>query len=206
MGAATEYYVDPTNGNDTTGDGSVGTPWATVQKALNTITQDTTNGDRINLRDTSDDVLSSALSFATYGTPNVDYPLIIQGYTTSAGDGGIGGISGGGSVAIIDSTSIDAVILIDLHLHNCGSAVVVRLDNWGTIYNCEVDNTTGDGIECDQYLISNCYVHNVGGRAIEVANGVVYGCYVENGTNDCTAAIQLGPGCRLSYTIVLVDR
>lgn len=33
--ATVNYYVNTSTGNDTTGDGSIGTPWATLQKALN---------------------------------------------------------------------------------------------------------------------------------------------------------------------------
>lgn len=31
---ATDYYIDGTNGNDSTGDGTIGTPWATIQKGV----------------------------------------------------------------------------------------------------------------------------------------------------------------------------
>ena len=41
----TKYYIDP-GGNDTTGDGSIGTPWATWAKALATVT---TAGDTIHV-------------------------------------------------------------------------------------------------------------------------------------------------------------
>lgn len=42
----TTYYIDYKNGNDTTGDGSTGTPWKTLNKALTTVS----NGDTIKVR------------------------------------------------------------------------------------------------------------------------------------------------------------
>ena len=112
--ALTEYYVAPSSGNDTTGNGLTdGTAWATVQKALDTITAGA-GGDRINVKNDSgtDDVLASALTLATYGAPTNAAPLVIQGYTTTAGDGGIGGISGNALVPIISLGTEDYVSFI----------------------------------------------------------------------------------------------
>ena len=89
--AKSEYYVDPLNGSDTTGDGlSDGTAWQTVQNALNSITKNTTDGDRINVKDTADDVLTAPLQFGAIGSYSLTYGLLIEGYSTNAGDGGVG--------------------------------------------------------------------------------------------------------------------
>ena len=55
----TNYYVDPGSGSDVTGTGTVGSPWASVQHALDNITRDATNGDQINIKAGTADVLSS---------------------------------------------------------------------------------------------------------------------------------------------------
>jgi hypothetical protein len=126
-GTPTDYFVDPNAGDDGTGDGSVGNPWATIQNALDTITRDSTNGDRINVQSTTDDVLGSALSLATYGTPAFGAPLVFQGYTSSQGDGGVGGISGNNSVHIFNAAGTDHIYFIDMHLHNTGSNDIFTL-------------------------------------------------------------------------------
>src|SRR5690242_15767610 len=105
MASPSDYYVDPLNGNDSTGTGTSGNPWQTTQKALNTITRNTTNGDRINIRNTASDVLTGALSFATYGTPTTVAPLILEGYSSTAGDSGIGTLDGNASFIALDFSS-----------------------------------------------------------------------------------------------------
>jgi hypothetical protein len=200
MAALTETYVDPVSGNDTTGDGSIGTPWATVQKALDTITRDSTNGDRINVKDSGDDTSSAPLDFTTYGTTlNNNSPLVIQGYTSAAGDGGIGGLSGGGSVSI-QNTVNNYVHYFDMHLHNCGSAAVISAatQRYSIFANCEIDNTSGDGINIDiNNRVIFCHIHNIGGYGVRCRSDVAF-CYLANGTNDFNAAIYIDGTGQLS--------
>ena len=85
----TNYYVDPGSGSDVTGTGTVGSPWASVQHALDNITRDATNGDQINIKAGTADVLSSPLTLATYGTTSATAPLSFRGYTSAAEDGGV---------------------------------------------------------------------------------------------------------------------
>jgi len=128
MAAPTEYYVDPGSGNDSTGDGlSDGTAWATIQHALDTITQGAV-GDRINVKSGTADTLAAALDIATnYGSPSQTAPLIIQGYATSAGDGdfeagtGIGEVDGDGSYGMF-AAATNYVYVRHMKVHNCGSA------------------------------------------------------------------------------------
>lgn len=47
--ATTNYYVNDATGNDTTGDGSSGTPWATLQKAFNILSGVHTGGQTVNI-------------------------------------------------------------------------------------------------------------------------------------------------------------
>ena len=94
--ALTNYFVDPAAGSDDTGDGSIGTPWASVQHALDSITRDATNGDQVNIKSGTADVLAATLDLTTYGTPTATAPLVLRGYTSAANDGGVGVLSGGG--------------------------------------------------------------------------------------------------------------
>lgn len=208
MAAPTNYYVDPQNGNDTTGDGSIGTPWQTVQHALDTITRDGSDGDQINIRDTADDVLSAALSFTTYGTPSDGAPVIFRGYTSAANDGGVGGLSGGGSVAIVTSTGLDSIHFIDMHLHNTGSNTIVQIDNGCLFARCEFDNSTGDGIDGDLgNVVIDCYFHNIGGDGVDIQGNGVFFCTFENETNDFVRAILISgsSSCIVLGNIVKVD-
>ena len=184
--ALTETYVDPSIAGDS-GAGTSGDPYGDLQYALNTMTRDGTNGDRINIKAGSDEVLSAALSLATYGTPTNGARLLFQGYTSTAGDGGIGGISGNGSYSLFSSAP-NYVGLIDMHIHNSGSATVMNLNSYCYTQNCEIDNTTGNGIVTgSNSQIVNCYIHNCGAIGCDTAIGcMIIGCHFENGTNDFT--------------------
>ena len=86
-----EWYTG-TGGDDTTGDGtSHATRWLTVQKALDSMT----TGQRNRLNCTGSETLSSTLNLTTYGSPGLGTELLIQGYTSTAGDGGVFAINGG---------------------------------------------------------------------------------------------------------------
>ena len=176
--AFTEVYVDPSIAADS-GTGTIGDPFGDLEYAIEQSTFDTTNGTRVNIKAGTDEVLAAELSVAMADTsvsiawvPTITAPLVFQGYTTAAGDGGIGGISGGGSVAILDSATLDYIHFRHLHLHNTGAAVIVDLDNYCSITDCEVENTTGNGIEVDDgCVIASNYVHNLGGVAIQLTGG-----------------------------------
>jgi len=189
--ALTEVYVDPSIAGDS-GAGSSGDPYGDLEYALEQVTRDTSNGDRFNVKAGTDEVLEFALDIVTdYGTPTEAAPLVFQGYTTAAGDGGIGGISGGGSVAIVDLTTLDYVAFIDLHLHNTGSAQIVDLDFNCSLIRCEIDNSTGTGknIELAWYaVIMGCHIHNHAGDTSFLA-GIAAFNYFENGANDFTTAL-----------------
>ena len=199
---------DPTDVVCVQHDGTISLEWATVQHALNFTTRDATNGDRINILAGTDDVLAAALSLATYGTPTNIVPLILQGYTSAAGDGGIGGISGNGTYTMFAPTSLDSINFVDLHMHNSGSAQIVHLDNSIYISHCELDNTTGGGIRLDNNgYVGHCYIHNTGGDGIRVnASSMAMSNYLENGTDDFDQAIVLdSSSSRAIFNIIDVD-
>lgn len=191
MGTPIQYYVDPSLGSDT-GDGTVGTPWgrasgSVVQYALDTgITRDATHGDQINVKAGTDDTLGAAISTATYGAATEAAPLIIRGYTTAANDGGIGGISGAATYAII-STSED-VSFIDMHLHNCAANTIVAwtAEANGMLLNCELDTTTTIAADLGASVyVKNCNIHTFGTFGIDISGS---GCrVVDNYISDAAA-------------------
>jgi hypothetical protein len=155
MGAVTEYYVNLATGNDTTGNGTSGNPWLTIQKALNTITRDATNGDRINCA--SSGTNSAALSFTTYssGGGTQAAPLIIEGYTTTAGDGGRAAINCNGA-SFINSAVVEGVYLCDLDLSNSNTGAgqpCVQLDKHSGLFRCTIRDAYYG------YQLANSYPH-----------------------------------------------
>lgn len=204
--AKSEYYVDPLNGSDTTGDGlSDGTAWQTVQKALNSITKNTTDGDRINVKDTADDVLTAQLDFVTIGNYTLTAGLLIEGYSTDAGDGGVGGISGGGTTGIITTTR-SYIGFRNMHLHNTGANAIISI-NRGSVDGCEFDNSsfTGNIVQVTEGSCSNCYFHNTDGEALRIT-GAAYGNYFKQGaTYSFDSAILAASGAFVSHNIISVD-
>lgn len=196
--ALTLYYVDPVGGNDTTGNGTIGTPWATVQKALNTITQGA-GGDQINDKAGGADVLAATLTLATYGTPTAAKPLIIRGYTAAANDGGIGDISGNSSVSVMDQSAAGKghVNFKDMHLHASGAQDVIKMAGASVrVIDCEIDNTTGNGISISfaNTQVFGCYTHNIGGGNNINADDVHFNRCESDGRNP-TGYIRAAASC-----------
>lgn len=170
----------------------MGDPYKTVQFALDNTTRDATDGDRFNVKAGSADVLSSKLSIATYGSPTGAAPLIFQGYTTTAEDGGKGDIDGGGTSVFLE-TAKDAIHCIDMLCHNCGSEQIfrgrfdclfLRSEFHTTTTNAEViqGNTRSSAI--------GCYVHSFIAGGINMSNGLVaYNFIDKSHTTDVNAGI-----------------
>lgn len=166
MAQPTQYYVDPAGGSDTTGDGTIGTPWASVQHALDNITRDSTNGDQINIKSGAADVLTGAIDLSTYGSPSAfSAPLVIAGYTSVANDGGLGDINVNNRT-MFASTNYDAIQFRDLDLHNFGNNQAIHLDDHCTFDNCIIRDCTYTGtsqvIDIDaQSSFMNCAVYDM---------------------------------------------
>ena len=199
--AFSNIYVDPSIAGDS-GTGTVGDPFGDLEYGIIQTTFDTVNGTQVNTKAGTDEILAAVLQTALADTsvtaawgPTEVAPCIFRGYTTTADDGGIGGISGGGLISIMNGAALDFIHFIDMHLHNCGSASVIDIDNSCTLIRCEIDNTTGHGIRVDSSsLVSNCHIHNIGNVGINISNGIVEYCLMENGTNDFSIAIDLDGG------------
>lgn len=203
MGAPSEYYTSFLSGNDSTGNGSIGTPWKTVQKALDTITQDTTDGDVINIQVGALNTLSAALDLSTYGAPSETTPLIFRGYTSVARDGGRGDLNGGGSVSVLDVTN-NGISFIDMHLHNTSGNIIVQVLQDSRFINCVIEDSTGTGISLSsKALVYNCHFTNItGGNGLVVTNGLVSHCYFEDDVNGPTNAwINPNPGLVVEFCI-----
>ena len=197
MGAPTEYYVDPSLGVDT-GSGTLASPWgrssgSVIQYALDNITRDATNGDRINVKSGAYDTLSANMSFSLYGNGTGAAPLIIQGYSSSPGDGGVGQIDGTASGYDTGEQFQDCLHLVDMEVRDS----TVYGDDGCVAYNCYVHMTSsGAGIGFDNNsMIIGCRVEATG-RGLEVLSGTVFGNYVQTSSN---YAIQCGVGTACIY-------
>lgn len=196
MASPTEIYVNPAIAADS-GTGTSGDPYGDLQYALNTATRDSTNGDRFNIKAGTAEVLTGILDLTTYGTPTADAPLIIEGYTSAAGDGGIGDLNGnGGNFQIVPNNNFQ--IYRNMKLRNTGTAAIVQTAlNWATYENCEFSSSTssaplnpGSGTR-----VINCSFHTfaTAGQAVLTIAGagtIVTGCWFDVG--DILAAINMG--------------
>lgn len=197
--AITEIYVDPSIAGDS-GDGSIGDPYGDLEYAIEQETFDTTNGTRVNIKAGTDEVLAANLSTALADTgtsvawvPTEAAPLIFQGYTATAGDGGICGIDGDGSVPIFSNANTDYVFFVNCHLHNTGSNAILLLDNFCGVLGCEIDNTTTTAMTFGNHTaVVGCYIHNVGGKGIEASAGtLVFANYFADGSNEFTLGVEV---------------
>ena len=197
--AGSNYYVDPGGGNDTTGDGSSGTPWATVQKALDTITRNTTNGDQINIKAGTDLVLTQTWDPTTYGNANFNAPCIFRGYTSASEDGGVATIDMDATYKVFDRTSDDGFTFIDLKFTNPptdNNEFVIHTDNDCAYINLEfqLDSKIG-AISCGgTCAVVNCKFINYENRCIDTdsANLFAYGNWMKEGSTGSGRAISMG--------------
>ncbi len=187
---------DASSPTDVTSDSA---PFGDLKYAIEQTTFDLTNGTRVDIKAGTDEVLTvEGLETTMADTvttvawvPDAFKIVVFQGYTTVAGDGGIGGISGNGARSIMGGALQDFISFIDIHAHNCGSAAVFDIDNACNFINVEVDNTSGAGISTDDdATILGCYIHNVGGNGItgSFTHYIAFN-FIENGANDVAIGI-----------------
>lgn len=172
--AYSEWYTG-TGGNDTTGDGtSHATRWLTVQHALDNMT----TGQRNRLNCTGSETLSATLNLTTYGSPGFGTELLLQGYTSTAGDGGIFAINGGTSSIFNEVKS--SMGWRNLKFTNWGGSTNFCINTGGAnvITECEFDGGGLSNCVCD--LEQNCFF----------ANNKVHGII----GNSTTAAFNLNGG------------
>lgn len=183
MALPTDFYVDPTAGtDDTTGDrGSVvGNPWKSVQFAMDNITRNTSSGDRVNVKAGGTDTLSAALDFSTYGTPTGTALFVLQGYTSTQGDGGVGDIDGGGNSII--SVAKNGTHFIDMELHNSAANLLISLGSFNSLIRCELHDSDAAGVvPSTGFLAVGCYFHDINDTAVKMTRGVTVFCHFKDG-------------------------
>ena len=153
--AGTEYYVDAINGSDSTGASeglTAGNAFQTLYYAIHTgipfYGADTTNGDRVNLLNNSTHNISTAINLSgTRGSGSSTAPVIVQGCTSTPGDGGIANLNnaiGGSSIANSGNWNFK---FVDLKITSDG-AKWSSSNGLAEYYNCwiKAENSSGEFI------------------------------------------------------------
>ena len=200
MAAPTDYFVDPAAGTDDTAGGrgaSAGDPWASVQFALDNITRNATNGDKINVKSGSPDLIAASFDLSTYGVPALSVPLVLRGYETAADDGdffagtGIGEIDMQGNNSTILAAG-GGIHYIHLHCHGTGSADVLSLTQDQSVIECEVSEATGGGIvssSTGRSAVVGNHIHDILGVGIVKGRYVAFNYLKNDGASDFATAI-----------------
>jgi hypothetical protein len=169
--AWTEYYVDPASGSDSTGTGGIGSPWATVQHALDTVTP--SGRDRINLKAGAVDSYTNYLDFSTFAPSNTGNNVLIQGYTSAAGDGGLGQITGSNGLINEAGRSGIHLVNLDLNISNIGATFIgIKIGNESSIIGCHINcsmaaNSEAVSLYNRSYFMDNYYeCSNAKGRVV----------------------------------------
>jgi hypothetical protein len=168
-----DTYVNSATGNDTTGNGSSGNPYATIQKGLDV---HAAAGDRVIVQVGSGYTITAGLTKATNGsTPGSNQPNRLIGCTSTPFDGGR-------PVITINGSTITAISLsgtgwwiesFEIDCANQTSSTGISLGAWGHITNCWIRRFTVRGVDMNAQ-----YTH-------------VSDCRVYDGTSAATAAINL---------------
>ena len=170
--AGTEYYVDYSAGTDDLAAGrgdTDGDPWQTLKYAIETgITRNSSTGDRINLKGNVTHTVAATASLSDYVVSASEAaPLLIQGYTSAANDGGIAYLAG--SVKLWDGVIFSYLGLQDLH-------VDVTVDSGGAFVNDR------NGTYINVYCKNSSNVTNAPACEVDGVSSVWIDCYFEGNT------------------------
>lgn len=189
------------SGNDTTGDGSASTPYATIQKCID----EHSSGDKIWIGDTSTYTLSAALDLTgkTKGTFN---PFIMVGWDKSAGAGvyGIADIDCDSAIASLFSSSATYLMLVGLKVYDT-TGDVINASAEAHIFNCEASGGAVGIIISTESQCVNCYIHDNSSYGISASgNGCfIYRCAVVN--NGTAGISEDSPGSAVVASLVIAS-
>lgn len=180
-----DIHTDITNGNDSTGDGSAGTPYQTIQQAID----NANGGDTIWIGDSATNTLGSQLNWTSFGgvqDTSTDNRLVVRGWDYSGGAGadGLAVISGGGTIASPQAAWKNYITWYHLHFDDYTSNGLI-LGNGNDVYECKVSNIdAGYAINhgaTNYSRVINCLVDTVaGGIRPSASGGQIYGCVIKD--------------------------
>lgn len=204
--AIEEVYIDVDSGDDSSGDGSISSPYSTLATAF-TNHGSPSSGIRYSLKGTSSG--SPHTSTGTLPDGNTTRPVHIAGYTTAAGDGTQAYISGGGSM-IWNQTATDNINFIGITFQNYGSGYAFDIDNFGGCYDSVFDSPNGGGCNGDlDCVFVNCEFKNLAAAAHGSTDSTFYFCTFEyTDAGDLNSEIVKGKNflnCRFYIPSASVD-
>lgn len=175
--AAVTYYVDPLSGDNATGDGSSGTPWKTIQYALDNGTWSTAGSDLLKVANTAADVLVVPLSCGGMSTvPSTEHQLMIEGW-----DNG-GSLSARGPFG----TTITPVGEID---GNDVVASILSVQSYVHFRNMKIHSTTSTILRLGSNTVTNCEIYNGGGGSLVRTTPFMFNTYVHQDVAGSTICI-----------------
>lgn len=185
-----DVYVDPTNGDDGAGDGSSGSPYASLEYAVSNGTFSTTSGNSIFLANTSANVLSATLDVTSVAT--LEAPLVIQAWDNGGSltvSGPLGRtfspgakIDGNDAATYILQANARHVTLKNLELFDTTSSVLF-LNDFCSVINCHIHGSGSTSYTCftnGHYFNSLIDAGATGGYAMYNVRSV-RGCEVKGG-------------------------
>lgn len=189
--AISDYYVNSTTGNDATGDGSIATPWATIEKFLASAVVGS-RGSRCNLTGTF--VVSSPLDASRFGhytsPPSFDGGSPGNAQVTFSGDRFVSAIHGTSfaNMTILRGLTTSQQIINAVYF-NCiikpaagsTSTYLINESSFSVIVNCTIDgeNVAGlSGVSVNVGQVKGCLIKNLTGHGVINVN--VVGCRFYN--------------------------
>lgn len=194
------YYVDKANGSDSTGDGSSGNPWATLNYALTT--GGASGGDIIFVANTAAQTGSVSLASAVGGAGT---PITIQAWDNGGsitadllGETVVGfEMDGQSSSASAFTGSSNFLYIRGAKIHSYTSTPITNSNGaYWALADCEIYGNGARGIYNLSYLRAyRCHVHDNATEGIWFgAEGVAIECAIINnnyhGIRNATAAIN----------------
>jgi hypothetical protein len=183
-----DLYVDPQSGNDSTGNGSSGSPWKSLQKAID----NASGGDTIHMANTAADVLSSSISWSSgwSGGTSADAPLIIRAWDNGGsliinhprGNIDCWELDGNDAVSTLFSTTSmpQHVILIRGKLHSTTGKLVDPVNYWVFLEDELYDNGSSAMVDYAYGTITiGCYLHTFA-SGFGMYGGVAIGNYLDS--------------------------
>lgn len=171
-----DYYIDYSTGDDTTGAGTSGNPWKTLQKAID----NAAGGDTIWVANTSAQVVSAQISWSSgwSGGTGAEAPLIIRGWDNGgsitisfpgSNYTGVGEIDGSGQAfSPLFSTTSQPTNLLFYRIKFTGSGNTSGANVWVRCYTnwqfveCEFHPDTASTYACgnaSDLTFLGCYFH-----------------------------------------------
>lgn len=205
------YYVDPATGSDSNSGTTPGSPWLTMQHAID----NANGGDTINLANTAaythNDRITWNTGFGTTQSTDADNPLIVQAWDNGGSliidhpaDGyTCGVIDGNSTAASAFHNSGDPAYLILKNIkftnHTTSDPLSSTLLGGCLLVGCEFENNNGGTTKAlcqtgNETLMVDCWIHNAGGNGVRgstrlwMMNCLIQDCgedgFSGNGTDD----------------------